>query len=115
MILTSWKEIASRLNCTVRTAQRWERHGLPVSRPVPGRRGHVTADPEMLESWLRGSAFWRRKDFAFLNEVQRARTLRADARLSRERLQTNMALLKRQANSMRRSIEHLQATPHKPN
>ena len=39
MMLTSWKEIASHLNCAVRTAQRWERHGLPVRRPIPGRWG----------------------------------------------------------------------------
>ena len=34
MILTSWKEIASHLNYAVRTAQRWEQHGLPVRRPI---------------------------------------------------------------------------------
>lgn len=101
MILTSWKEIASRLNCAVRTAQRWERNGLPVSRPIPGRRGHVTADAEMLESWLRDSVFWRRKDVVRLSEIQRSRILRAQAKHSRETLHETMASLTRQAELLR--------------
>jgi len=101
MILTSWKEIASRLKCAVRTAQRWERNGLPVNRPIPGRRGYVTADAEMLESWLRDSVFWRRRDFAGLSEIQRSRALRAQAKHSREALHQNMTSLTRQAELLR--------------
>jgi len=101
MILTSWKEIASRLNCAVRTAQRWERNGLPVSRTIPGRRGYVTADAEMLESWLRDSVFWRRKDLVRLSEIQRCRILRAHAKHSRETLHEKMASLTRQAELLR--------------
>jgi len=101
MILTSWKEIASRLNCAVRTAQRWERNGLPVSRPIPGRRGYVTADAEMLESWLRDSVFWRRKDFVRLSEIQRSRMLRAQAKHSREALHEKLASLMRQTELLR--------------
>jgi len=104
MILTSWKEIASRLKSAVRTAQRWEQNGLPVNRPIPGRRAHVNADAEMLDSWLRDSMFWRCNAFVRLGEIHRARALRAEARHSRETLRENMASLKRQTELLRRRI-----------
>jgi len=114
MILTSWKEIASRLNCAVRTAQRWERNGLPVNRPIPGRRGHVTANAEMLDSWLCDSVFWRSNDFACLREIQRSRALRSEVRHSRETLRENMASLRRQTALLRHSTQLLHARPHNP-
>lgn len=55
--LTSWKEIAEYLDCTVRTAQRWERESLlPVYRVTgePGRR--VFAYTDALDEWLHRSA-----------------------------------------------------------
>ncbi|GEM_PF-1440975 len=54
--LTSWKEIAEYLGCTVRTAQRWERDSrLPVFRVTgkPGRR--VFAYTDALDEWLHRS------------------------------------------------------------
>lgn len=108
MILTSWKEIASHLNCAVRTAQRWEQHGLPVRRPIPGRRGYVTADAELLDSWLRDSAFWRLNDFVRLGEVQRSRALRAEAGHSRDLLRKNMASLRREAELLQHGVRLMQ-------
>jgi len=111
MMLTSWKEIASHLNCAVRTAQRWERHGLPVRRPIPGRRGYVTADREMLESWIRDSVFRRRNDFAHLAPVQRSRALCAEARHSGDLLRANLASLRRRAELLQHNIESMQTRP----
>jgi len=53
--LTSWKEIAARLQVTVRTAQEWEKkRGLPVRR-VPGQgRSRVYLRVDELEAWLDG-------------------------------------------------------------
>jgi hypothetical protein len=52
-ILTSWKEIATHLGKSVRTAQRWERElGLPVRRPSLRHFGIVLADAVELDSWL---------------------------------------------------------------
>lgn len=49
--LSSWKEIASYLGVSVRTAQGWERdRGLPVRR-LPGRRGPVMTTVAELEVW----------------------------------------------------------------
>jgi len=48
--ITSWKEIAHHLGVNVRTAQKWERRGLPV-RHAPGARGRVSADIESLDRW----------------------------------------------------------------
>jgi hypothetical protein len=55
--LQSWKEIASELNCGVRTVQRWERNlGLPVRRVGKGPRGRVIAFKDELDRWLRVNA-----------------------------------------------------------
>ena len=53
-ILQSWKEIASELNRSVRTVQRWERElRLPVRRVGKGSRGCVVAFRNELDRWLR--------------------------------------------------------------
>lgn len=56
--LSSWKEIASFLGVTVKTAQRWEKlRGLPVQRIPGGVKGGVYAIRSDIESWLdRGGA-----------------------------------------------------------
>src|SRR5690242_13948988 len=55
--LQTWKEIASELNCGIRTAQRWERTlGLPVRRLGTGPRARVVAFKDDLQRWLRDSA-----------------------------------------------------------
>jgi len=49
--LSGWKEIASHLGTSVRTAQDYERNlGLPVHRQ-PGEKGRVFADPDELDAW----------------------------------------------------------------
>jgi excisionase family DNA binding protein len=49
--LCSWKEIASYLGVSVRTAQGWERErGLPVTR-MPGGRSQVRASAAALDAW----------------------------------------------------------------
>ncbi len=51
-ILESWKEIASYLGITVRTAQNWERgRGLPVHRDGDGPRARVSAYSRELDAW----------------------------------------------------------------
>lgn len=96
MILSGWKEIAEHLRCGVRTAQRWERFGLPVRRPVPERRSLVVADPDELDSWRHDNAFWRRKDWDVLAIVERARKLRAEVKQTRARLRSSMESLKKE-------------------
>jgi Tol biopolymer transport system component len=55
-VLNSWKEIASYLQVSVRTAQLWEaQRGLPVRR-VPGGRGVVWADPDELDDWRKAAS-----------------------------------------------------------
>ena len=52
--LTSWKEIATHFNKSVRTVQRWEQQfGLPVRRPDAHNHGIVLAFPSELDTWLR--------------------------------------------------------------
>lgn len=50
-VLVSWKQIASYLNVSVRTAQMWEAHyGLPVSRSL-GKRARVVCAVADLDHW----------------------------------------------------------------
>lgn len=49
--LDSWKEISAYLRVTTRTAQNWERQGLPIHRPGNGR-GTVVAYRSELDAWL---------------------------------------------------------------
>lgn len=52
--LTSWKEIATHFNKSVRTVQRWEQQfGLPVRRPDAHDHGIVVAFPSELDTWMR--------------------------------------------------------------
>lgn len=53
MVLSGWKDIAGYLRCGLRTVQRWERRGLPIHRPLPGKRSHVVAYSEELDWWVR--------------------------------------------------------------
>lgn len=50
MILKGWKDVAKHLGCGVRTAQRWERLGMPVRRPNPHKHSAVLAVTEELDA-----------------------------------------------------------------
>src|SRR5512135_2963068 len=51
--LSSWKEIATYLNRTVRTCQRLEMTmGLPIHRLDGSPKAHVFAYPQELDAWL---------------------------------------------------------------
>jgi hypothetical protein len=55
-ILNGWKEIAECLNLTSRTAQRWERLGLPVRRVSNSPRSPIIAFSDEIESWVQRKA-----------------------------------------------------------
>ncbi|MBV9671181.1 MAG: hypothetical protein JOZ43_09520, partial [Acidobacteriales bacterium] len=50
-VLHSWKDIARFMGCGVRTAQRWEKLGLPVHRPYNKPRSPVLASTQELLAW----------------------------------------------------------------
>ena len=54
-LLNSWKEIAAYLGRGVRTAQRWEKYGLPVRRLAPGPRASVIADARDIDTWIQSA------------------------------------------------------------
>jgi TolB-like protein/Flp pilus assembly protein TadD len=52
--LDSWKEIASYLKCSPRTARRWEREeGLPVRRHQHRKKGTIFAYSQEIDNWLK--------------------------------------------------------------
>ena len=70
--LSSWKEIASELDRSVRTVQRWERElGLPVRRLGKGRRAPVFAFKNEFQHWLRrfGESSTRNPNAALLQSI----------------------------------------------
>ena len=110
MLLTNWKEIASHLHCSVRSAQRWERKGLPINRPFSGRRSHVVAESEILDSWMRDAVFWRSEDFEVLDHIQRSRQLRGQMSVARQTLRDSIELLRRNRAAVYARIEQLHKT-----
>jgi hypothetical protein len=97
MVLSGWKEIAAYLRCGLRTAQRWESAGLPVSRPVPGRRSVVVANSEDLDLWSQHSVFWRKSDSDRMADIQQARKLRTQSKEFREQLHQRIQALRKSA------------------
>jgi len=113
MLLTGWKEIAEHLRCGVRTVQRWERLGLPVTRPTraPGqKRGPVIADSEKLDSWVHHrSARGARSDVAA--NIERARSLQEKlGNQVRVMLRTELSLGMTHVRMARRSKNHNKAS-----
>lgn len=79
-ILSSWKEIAQYVGKGVRTVQRWEDAGLPVSRPL-GESGSVTAHTQDIDAWLAGG-----KHDTYAHLQARLRELEAENRRLRSQL-----------------------------
>lgn len=52
MLLNGWKEIANHAKRGVRTAQRWERQGMPVTRVSESAKSPVIAQSEEIDHWL---------------------------------------------------------------
>ena len=53
MRLQGWKEISGYLKCGTRTAQRWEKQGLPIRQLGKSRRSPVFAFSEELDNWIK--------------------------------------------------------------
>jgi hypothetical protein len=96
VILSGWKDIARYLGCGVRTAQRWEDKGLPIRRPIPGRRSHVVTTSEQLDSWARDGVFFRSENLDRLANIQRARELRAEIQRTRQTLHQKLDELRKE-------------------
>ena len=106
MILSGWKDIAHCLGCGVRTAQRWEDKGLPVKRPLPGKRSHVVTTSEQLDSWARDGVFWRTENLDSLANIERARELRAEIKRARETLHQKLGELRKELATLRENGEN---------
>lgn len=108
MILSGWKSIANYLDSGIRTVQRWEQHGLPVHRPIAGRRSHVVAHSEQIDRWVEG----RTKetggaDSELLNNLAKARKLVHEIKSAREELQLKVAVLKKELAEIRAKRRHI--------
>ena len=101
MVVSGWKEIAGYLRCGVRTVQRWERRGLPVHRPIPGKRSHVVAYSEELDWWIRDHQARPAPPENVVVSIGYARKLREEARLGRAELRARMGVLRQEVANLR--------------
>ncbi len=108
MVLSGWKEVACYLHSAVRTIQRWERYGLPISRPTPGGRGQVMAESTDIDLWLRERVFRHNQGSSRLLNVERARQLRVAVQSARHTLHQKMSALRREVEMVRTTAEGLQ-------
>lgn len=115
MILAGWKEIAAHLRCGIRTLQRWEARGLPVTRPAQAAgesRGLVMADSEALDSWVHKRAAHRMRSDVALN-IERAKSLQVKLREQvRVMLQTELAVGMTHIRIARGTGNHSKASRH---
>ena len=107
--LSGWKEIATHLNQGLRTAQRWERLGLPIHRMGKGKRAPVIAFAEELDAWEHAAP--RR----LLDEIQELKnqvgSLQAELRsLKGRRRLTGLEEMVKQAHAMREAATEMQKT-----
>lgn len=100
MLLTGWKQIANYLQCGVRTAQRRERNGLPVRRPVPGDRSPVYAESADIDAWLRSGRLRRIADEELRANIERAKKLRDEIQQARENLRLKLGALKKEVAAL---------------
>ena len=101
MVVSGWKEIAGYLRCGVRTVQRWERRGLPVHRPIPGKRSHVVAYSEELDWWVRDHQARLAPPENVVVSIGYAKKLREQARAGREELRAHMRVLRQEVANLR--------------
>jgi phage terminase Nu1 subunit (DNA packaging protein) len=108
VILSDWKAIAHYLDSGIRTVQRWEQQGLPVHRPIPGRRSHVVARSEEIDNWVgrKSSKATGNKNSDLLSNFARARKLTEELVLARKELQERMAALRKELAELRAKRRH---------
>jgi hypothetical protein len=98
-LLCGWKEISSYLHLTVRSAQRWEKAGLPVHRAYESRRSPVVASVQELDSWLRRKTTRARTHVSVLQpvlaaELEEAKSERRRVRRTTRRLLSSLSSLR---------------------
>jgi len=106
MLLNGWKEIANHAQRGVRTVQRWERLGLPVTRVNKSLRAPVIARSEDIDQWLTRQEKGRSQPFvlAELAETRRARLHKQAEDLRRRRAD----LIRAAEQIVKRSLNHTQ-------
>lgn len=107
MVLSGWKEISDYLRGGVRTVQRWENHGLPVHRPVPGKRSHVVAYSDELDWWRRDRQSRKAVPAHVLVTISNAERLCEQARATRAELRALMHTLREEMSNLRRQRRKL--------
>jgi phage terminase Nu1 subunit (DNA packaging protein) len=100
MLLSGWKDIARYLGSGVRSAQRWEDKGLPIVRPLQGRRSRVFAETAQVDTWIKHLD--RNGNSApTVSEIERTKRLVADLTKERADMKSRVLELGRQLHTLR--------------
>ena len=105
VILSGWKAIANYLDSGVRTVQRWEQQGMPVNRPIPGRRSHVIAHSEQIDRWIEGRTTKSGGEDSDL--LSRSRELIREIKAAREELRMKVSALRKELAEIRARRKHI--------
>ena len=109
VILSGWKAIANYLDSGIRTVQRWEQQGLPVHRPIPGRRSHVVAHSEQIDRWIerRTTRAGGGADSDLLDNLAKSRELINEIKAAREELRVKVTALRKELAEIRARRKHI--------
>ena len=107
VILSGWKAIANYLDSGVRTVQRWEQQGMPVNRPIPGRRSHVIAHSEQIDRWIEGRTTRGGPDSDLLSNLAKSRELIREIKAAREELRMKVSALRKELAEIRARRKHI--------
>ena len=110
-LLSGWKEIAEHLHLGVRTAQRWERLGLPVRRVSDSPCSPVVAIPDELDLWARTRDIREDASLLVSNKflVTRLSELRETHARTRGQTRTLLAEINSLADEQRDLLSRIQA------
>jgi hypothetical protein len=111
-LLHGWKEISTYLHLTVRTAQRWEKAGLPVHRAYDSRRSPVIASVSELDFWVRSKDTGVRHRLLGLQPLWAAKLAESGSQQRRIRRQTRRLLseLNQVRSEHQRLIAHMRVS-----
>jgi hypothetical protein len=107
MRLQGWKEISGYLKCGIRTAQRWEKHGLPVRQLKTNNRKSNLRSPVFafsaeLDDWIKLGGVRQPSRISSLELVRRSAQLRAEVREARLGLRARLESLHQEIATLRK-------------
>jgi len=119
-LLNSWKEVSAYVGRSVRTAQRWEKYGLPVRRLSSSPRAAVVARAADIDIWVQaaqshGFGATLVNVLSPADLIQQSQLLRAESRLLLSELRKGIASVVGRIASLHASSTPFSSAPSTQN